>query len=39
MPARKNGIRTRETDLTTGVFRVQPDTAQQLTEIRMNIRR
>ena len=38
MPARKNGIGTREGDLTAGVFRVQPDTIQQLTEIRINIR-
>jgi hypothetical protein len=39
MPARKYGIGTRESDLTAGVFRVQPDTTQQFTEIRVNIGR
>jgi hypothetical protein len=39
MPARKNGIRTREIDVATGVCQVQPDTTQQLTEIRVHIGR
>jgi hypothetical protein len=38
VPARKNGIGTRESDVTTGVFRGQPDAAQQCTKIRIYIR-